>query len=132
MRLCPKFVPNWLTEKKISLPIIVLKIHSFDCNTLIICGSLPSQNVSIAIKFFFTSFPNKSIIFPNIYFWLVVNLALLDCATKQIAFKSNTFVSNASLICLVISLSCSIPLVSPNPGVSIIFIGGVLFVLLIL
>ena len=76
---------------------------SFKAGT--ICGSLPSQKVSIATKFSWTSFPKRSRILVKIYFWFAVNLAFEDWATKQIAlivFKS--FLNVSAILSLIIYL----------------------------
>ena len=84
------------------------------------------QNVNIATKFSFISSPNKSIILLNIYFWFRVNFALVDWTTKQIAFRCDISFLNFLEIFSGISLSFSIPPVSPKPGVSITVIRGIL------
>ena len=53
-----------------------------------------------------------------------MSLAFEAWATKQIALIEFNLVLKASAIWSRIILSCPIPLVSPNPGVSMIFIAG--------
>lgn len=55
----------------------------------------------------------------KIYFWQAASLLSEDFKTRQIEFISLVLYKKKSLILLVISSSLSIPLVSPNPGVSI-------------
>ena len=95
-------------------------------------GIPPTQIVNIAIKFSFTSSPNKSKTTVKKFFWFIYNLALLNWTKKHIVFKLFEASLKVFSILLVINMPYFIHFVSSNNGVSIIWIGGNPFIPFIL
>ena len=90
-----------------------LNIWSFSKHCKIF-GVLPSTKVIIAIIFSPISFPKRSKILLKMYFWVADNLSSLDFPTKQTAWILSIWVLKVSSNFFVVSLSNTIPLVSPN------------------
>ena len=90
----------------------------------------PSQNVAIVTKLVAMSLPNNDTTFYVINLWADVNLYIVAFPTKQTACSPVIFSLSSmnSLIMSKISASVWTPLVSPNPGVSMIIVGGFLTV----
>uniref|UniRef100_A0A0E9XXR5 Uncharacterized protein n=1 Tax=Anguilla anguilla TaxID=7936 RepID=A0A0E9XXR5_ANGAN len=83
-------------------------------------GFCPSAKVTIEMMLDAISLPKIERTASKMYFCVCVSRAKADCTTKHTASMlamPSCRVKNC-LIFSVISLSCLMPLVSPNPGVS--------------